>query len=193
MLSRFVALSVSLTRKASRLQFGCIDYFTTNCQFDATNTALNPSANGKCSRSLCVFFRSLKEAAARSRHIHVGYAPVRPLRGGEAPSGRLLPRLARLRGAAREPRRLHRSKIACFVALSKVGSAPAASLTWQASPSQGATTNIGFHIRLPFFVRSPGDYSFRVHGDYGSGSFMGVDGAAYTPGDIWGHVNVDVK
>jgi len=45
MLSRFVALSVSLTRKASRLQFGCIDYFTTNCQFDATNTALNPIAN----------------------------------------------------------------------------------------------------------------------------------------------------
>ena len=31
----------------------------------------------------------------------------------------------------------------------------------------------------------------RMHADYGAGSFMGVDGAEYTPGDIWGHVNVD--
>jgi len=30
-----------------------------------------------------------------------------------------------------------------------------------------------------------------MHADYGSGSFMGVDGAEYTPGDVWGHVNID--
>ena len=51
--------------------------------------------------------------------------------------------------------------------------------------------SVGFHIRMPFYILSPGDYSFRMHADYGAGSFMGVDGAEYTPGDIWGHVNVD--
>jgi hypothetical protein len=44
---------------------------------------------------------------------------------------------------------------------------------------------------MPFLVADAGTYSFRVHGDYGSGAFMGVDGAEFTPGDIWGHVNVD--
>ena len=44
---------------------------------------------------------------------------------------------------------------------------------------------------MPFQIVAPGTYSFRMHADYGSGSFMGVDGAEYTPGDIWGHVNVD--
>ena len=55
----------------------------------------------------------------------------------------------------------------------------------------GATENIGFHIRIPFTVTTPGDYTFRIHADYGSGSFMGVDGAEYTPGDLWGHANID--
>jgi len=44
---------------------------------------------------------------------------------------------------------------------------------------------------MPFLINLPGDYSFRMHADYGSGSFMGVDGAGYTPGDLWGHVNID--
>ena len=57
--------------------------------------------------------------------------------------------------------------------------------------TNGATTDIGFHIRIPFLVNLQGDYTFRAHADYGSGSFMGVDGADYTPGDLWGHVNVD--
>ena len=37
---------------------------------------------------------------------------------------------------------------------------------------------------MPFAINTPGDYTFRMHADYGSGSFMGVDGAEYTPGDI---------
>ena len=44
---------------------------------------------------------------------------------------------------------------------------------------------------MPFTVTVPGDYNFRIHADYGSGSFMGVDGAEYTPGDLWGHALVD--
>jgi hypothetical protein len=33
-----------------------------------------------------------------------------------------------------------------------------------------------------------GTYHFRMHADYGTGSFIGVDGAEHTTGDIWGHV-----
>ena len=29
----------------------------------------------------------------------------------------------------------------------------------------GASTNIGFHIRVPFTVTVPGDYNFRLHAD----------------------------
>ena len=32
----------------------------------------------------------------------------------------------------------------------------------------------------------PGVYSFRLHADYGTGSFVGVDGAEFTPGDNYG-------
>ena len=34
----------------------------------------------------------------------------------------------------------------------------------------------------------PGMYTFRYHMDMGLGSFMGVDGPEYRPGDTWGHV-----
>jgi hypothetical protein len=55
----------------------------------------------------------------------------------------------------------------------------------------GATQNIGFHIRVPFRVITPGDFAFRLHADYGLGSFVGVDGSAYTPGDTYGHIAID--
>jgi hypothetical protein len=37
-------------------------------------------------------------------------------------------------------------------------------------------------IRIPFRVNMPGSYQFRLHADYGRGSFIGVDGAEHTPG-----------
>ena len=40
-------------------------------------------------------------------------------------------------------------------------------------------------------MTTPGDYSFRMHADYGLGSFIGVDGSSYTPGNIYGHISVD--
>eukprot|EP01043_Picozoa_sp_COSAG02_P013563 COSAG02_NODE_545_length_20533_cov_5.447663_4_plen_654_part_00 len=49
---------------------------------------------------------------------------------------------------------------------------------------EGATTNIAFHIRIPFQVNLAGTYLWRIHADYGLGSFIGVDGAEHTPG-IW--------
>jgi hypothetical protein len=52
----------------------------------------------------------------------------------------------------------------------------------------GASENIGFHIRIPFKVNVPGTYSFRMHADYGRGGYMGVDGATYTGGNVYSHV-----
>ena len=52
-----------------------------------------------------------------------------------------------------------------------------------------SNSDIGFHIRIPFRVNLlGGTYHFRMHADYGQGSFIGVDGAEHTTGDIWGHV-----
>ena len=34
----------------------------------------------------------------------------------------------------------------------------------------------------------PGTYSFRLHADYGRGAFVGIDGAEFTPGDIYTHI-----
>ena len=36
----------------------------------------------------------------------------------------------------------------------------------------------------------PGTYQFRLHADYGLGSFIGVDGAEHTPGNTWGHLQM---
>jgi hypothetical protein len=55
----------------------------------------------------------------------------------------------------------------------------------------GSTSNIAFHIRIPFTCHFAGTYHFRMHADYGMGSFIGVDGAEHTPGNLWGHVQVN--
>ena len=54
--------------------------------------------------------------------------------------------------------------------------------------SVGSTTDVGFHIRIPFEVNVAGLYTFRYHSDFGLGSFMGVDGPEFRPGNTWGHV-----
>ena len=38
-------------------------------------------------------------------------------------------------------------------------------------------------IRIPFRVTLPGLYTFRYHQDMGMGSFMGVDGPEFRPGN----------
>jgi hypothetical protein len=40
----------------------------------------------------------------------------------------------------------------------------------------GASVDLGFHIRIPFYVHEPGQHSFRVHAKFGRGSHMGIDG-----------------
>ena len=54
--------------------------------------------------------------------------------------------------------------------------ATTARLRNEAVCSCGASGDIGFHIRIPFFVHAPGQYAFRVHAKFGRGSFMGIDG-----------------
>lgn len=50
----------------------------------------------------------------------------------------------------------------------------------------------GFHIRIPFVVNVPGDYSFRLHADYGRGGYFGIDGPAHTGAGMWGHGQTDI-
>ena len=52
----------------------------------------------------------------------------------------------------------------------------------------GLGTNIGKTQKSA--VCSPGLYTFRMHADYGLGSFIGVDGAEHTPGNVWGHLQL---
>jgi hypothetical protein len=67
----------------------------------------------------------------------------------------------------------------------------AAELSNQAVCQQGAQLNIGIHLRIPFRVLQAGTFTFRQHADYGLGSFIGVDGAEHTPGNAWGHLQLD--
>ena len=53
-----------------------------------------------------------------------------------------------------------------------------------------SNSNIGFHVRIPFRCNVPGSYNFRYHADFGSGAFIGVDGAEHTPGNTWGHLTL---
>ena len=55
-------------------------------------------------------------------------------------------------------------------------------------PQGGASTNIGFHIRVPFKINMPGTYNFRGHFDFGLGGYIGVDGAVFTGGNVYSHV-----
>ena len=46
-------------------------------------------------------------------------------------------------------------------------------------------------IRIPFRVNDDGLYTFRYHMDMGLGSFVGVDGPEWRPGNTWGHLEND--
>lgn len=116
--------------------FGCIDYYTAQCQFDATS-----GSRGSYVRALNEF----AECAANGGHMD-GY---------------------------------------CHGSLTTAGL-----LANHDVCADGATTNIAFHIRIPFVAETAQTIHFRYHADFGSGSFIGVDGAEHTPGNLWGHVAV---
>ena len=114
--------------------FGCIDYYTTQCQFDAINT---PSY----SEAMQAF-----ATCAESASTEPGY---------------------------------------CHGALATAGTLANSNIC-----TDGVTADIGFHIRIPFTVAfgGRGSYTFRLHADYGRGSFIGVDGPSHIPDSLWGHV-----
>ena len=72
------------------------------------------------------------------------------------------------------------------------GSLTSAAMLRNQDVCKGASsTNVAFHIRIPFHTTMGGEYTFRLHADYGLGSFIGVDAATHTPGNTWGHVQTD--
>lgn len=121
---------------AQNVYFGCIDYYTTQCDFSATE-----GSRGSYVRALNEF----AECAARGGHME-GY---------------------------------------CHGSLKTAGL-----LANHDVCENGATSNIAFHIRIPFVAEAAQTIHFRYHADFGSGSFIGVDGAEHTPGNLWGHVAV---
>jgi hypothetical protein len=113
--------------------FGCLDYATTQCTYDVTNS------DGSFSRALRTFAQC---------------AGVNPQPAGYC------------RGSL----------------------ASAAYLANHDVCESGSTSNIGFHVRLPFRITVQGHYEFRYHADFGLGSFIGVDGPEHTTGNQWGHL-----
>lgn len=118
--------------------FGCVDYYTTACTYDITNTNLANNL-GSFSDAMRAFAVCADAAIETPGYCH-----------GSLQS--------------------------------------AASLGNQVVCTGGVTTNIGYHVRIPFRVHMPGSYSFRMHADYGLGSYIGVDGAEFTPGNIYNHI-----
>ena len=116
--------------------FGCIDFYSTACNFDASNANTHTNTYSRALRGFAACAEVIPEV--------LGY---------------------------------------CHGALSS-----AAALSNQAVCVNGQTTNIGFHVRIPFSVVTAGTFTFRMHADYGLGSFIGVDGATNTPGNLYGHI-----
>lgn len=159
--------------------FSCIEFYTTQCEYDVTNNEL---ANGLGS------YMTAMQAFAACADVTpepVGYCH------GSLMSASHLANHEVCTGTVDDPS------------------------TPDVDESQGATENIGFHIRVPFVVNLPGLYSFRYHMDMGLGSFMvltplnhslhlatrfavlryethppeqGIDGPEFRPGNAWGHV-----
>ena len=128
------------------LFFGCIDFFSARCTFDATSDARNYQHA----------LNEFKQCAENGAHLD-GYCH------GSLKNAAMLRNQDVCKGGPEQ------------VALGLPG---------------GSNTNIAFHIRIPFFAEVEQTIHFRYHGDFGLGSFIGVDGAEHTPGNLWGHVQV---
>lgn len=147
--------------------FGCVDFYSTNCAFDATNTNVERMTYSRALRA----FATCAEATPEP----MGYC-----HGAIASAGRLSNQAVCVAGATTDIGKQHSSVCGALIGLPNglSNSLPHAS---------------GFHIRIPFTV-SPigaGTYSFRMHADFGLGSFMGVDGATHSPGNLYGHITMD--
>ena len=116
----------------------CIDYYTTQCSYDASNSGK------QYSRALRAFAQCAEKIPEPAGYCH-----------GSLTS--------------------------------------AAKLSNAANCKSASNKNIAFHIRIPISISSDGagTYMFRMHADYGMGSFIGVDGAEFSPGNTWGHVQLD--
>ena len=141
--------------------FGCFEYYTTNCAYGVTHAGVT-SGHGSVG-SYVDAMRAFATCAAVVPEP-AGYCHG-VLQDGSALSNHV-------------------------VCMSGIPDDPA---TADVDESQGATTDIGFHIRagVPFRVNDDGLYTFRYHMDMGLGSFMGVDGPEWRPGNAWGHLETE--
>jgi hypothetical protein len=115
--------------------FGCVDFWTAHCTYDATN------GGGSFDAALSEF-AACEAAASVPGYCHGSLHSAAYLRNEDVCQG-------------------------------------------------GVNSDIGFHIRIPFRNNMGGVFTFRMHADYGLGSFIGVDGAEHTPGNTWGHLQSD--
>ena len=133
--------------------FSCIDYYTTQCQYDATQSNLANSL-GSFSEAMRAFAVCAEASMEPPGYCH-----------GSLLSGEFLANHVVCQGTNTNNE------------------------DWRVgTDAGGATTDIGFHIRIPFRVHMPGSYTFRMHADYGLGAFVGIDGAEFTPGSIYNHI-----
>jgi hypothetical protein len=123
--------------------FSCIEYYSTECTFDVTNTDLKNEL-GSYMTAMRAFATCAEANMEAPGYCHGALTTAETLRNGDV----------------------------C---------------------QNGATTNIGWHIRVPFRVNMAGTYNFRMHADYGLGGYIGTDGATFTGGNIYSHVETGAE
>ena len=116
--------------------FGCIEFYSANCEYDATT-----NSRGSFARALAEFSACVEENMAVPGYCHGSLNTAAMLANHDVCEG-------------------------------------------------GVTENIAFHIRIPLLVEVEQTIHLRYHADFGAGSFIGMDGAEHTPGNLWGHVQI---
>jgi hypothetical protein len=145
--------------------FGCVDYWTAPCVYDATNAGNNYDAAlgqfAQCAETEQPI-TALAPQVTRPNTFQCSGQTACTAPDWNGNSGYC-------HGALRSAKYLS-NQVVCAV---------------------GSNAAIGFHIRIPFRNNMGGTFTFRMHADYGLGAFIGVDGAEHTPGNTWGHVQTD--
>ena len=124
------------TDDSQSIFFGCIEFYSTNCAYDATH-----NSRGSFSRALAEFASCVESNEAVPGYCHGSITTASMLANHDVCEG-------------------------------------------------GATENIAFHIRIPVLVETEQTIHLRYHADFGAGSFIGMDGAEHTPGNLWGHIQI---
>ena len=151
----------SYSDQGNTVTFGCVDFYTTSCSYDITNSEI---AGGMGSY----------QAAMRAFAACASTSPE--------PAGFC-------HGSLKDAAMLSNQANCAQSLIPNVDDPTTPDV--DESQSTHAVENIGFHIRIPFHVGTSGMFAFRYHMDMGLGSFMGVDGPEFRPGNTWGHLTTE--